>query len=179
MSSIPARPRTYHVAGRTPGTGPVVAVLTDGPADVAVAAYAADLAARTGTLLITAAAVASSGGMSVNALLHRARAARVDADTRAIVARVAPVLHSAGVAHFRTTLAIPAGVDAGRALPVTAVHHLIDRFGAVAVITAAPLHDPTGHLQPVSSQHSVPAAAPTASARTGSLPAHAHSLTPW
>jgi hypothetical protein len=174
MTTSPTRPRTYHVAGRTPGTGPVVAVLTDGPADVLVAAHAADLAARTGTLLITAAAVTTCG-TSVNALLHRARTNRVDADTRAIVARVAPVLHSAGVAHFRTTLPIPPGVDASRALPVTAVHHLINRFGAVAVITAAGLHDPTGQLHPTGAHHTAPTPAPPAHIP----PAHPHVLTPW
>lgn len=56
MTSIPALPRVHHVAGRTSGSGPLVAVLTDGPADVAVAAHAAELAVRTGSLLITAAA---------------------------------------------------------------------------------------------------------------------------
>jgi hypothetical protein len=175
MSSIPTRPRTYHVAGRTPGTGPVLAVLTDGPADVVVAAHAADLAARTGTLLITAAAV-STAAMSLDALLHRTRAGRVDADTRAIVARVAPVVHSAGVAHFRTAVPVPPGVDATRALPLAAVHHLIDRFGAVAVITAAALHDPTGQLQPAGPHRAAPAGTP---ARTGVAPAHADSPAPW
>ena len=178
MRSIPARPRTYHVAGRTPGSGPVLAVPTDGPADVAVAAHAADLAARTGTLLITAAAV-TAGGLSVNALLHRARAGRVDADTRAVVARVAPVLHSAGVAHLRTTLPVPAGVDATRALPVAAVHHLIDRFGAVAVITSARLDDPTGQLQPIGSQHTAPAAAPAHPTPAGAAGADRHVPAPW
>ena len=161
MTHIPAGARTYLVAGRTPGTGPVIAVLTDGPADVAVAANAADLAAGTGTLLITAAAVTSGPGFSLNALLHQARQRCVDRDTRAIVARVAPVLYTAGVAHFRTTLKVPPGVDATRVLPVTAVHEVIDRFGAVAVVAATPLHDPTGVLQ---------LAGPHVSTPTDSLP---------
>jgi len=155
MTPIPARPRTYHVAGRTPGTGPVIAVLTDGPTDVAVAAHAADLAARTGTLLITAAAVTTTG-FSTNALLHHVRQRRIDSDARAIVARVSPIVHSAGVAHFRTTLPVDPGVDATRALPATPLYHLIGRFGAVAVVTATPLHDPTGGLQPAGPHHRTP-----------------------
>ncbi len=142
-----ASTRTYHVAGRTPGTGPVLVVLADGPADLAVAARAADLAARTGTLLVAAAAVAARSGVSINPLFHRARSGRIDADSRAIVARVTPILHSAGVAYLRTTLPVPEGVDPTRALPVGPVHHLVERFGAVAVVTAVTLHDPTGVLR--------------------------------
>jgi hypothetical protein len=156
MTTIPARPRIHHVAGRTPGTGPVLVVLADGPADLAVAAHAADLAARTGTLLIAAAAVTADSGVSVNALLHRSRAGRIDADSRAIVARVTPILHSSRVAYLRTTLPVPAGVDPTRALPVAPVHHLVDRFGAVAVVTAVPLHDPTGVLQPATGHRTGP-----------------------
>jgi hypothetical protein len=125
----------------------VLAVLTDGPTDLAVAAHAADLVARTRTLLIAAAAV-HAGEISVNAALHRARHRRIQADTAAIVGRVVPILHSAGVAYFRSTLLVPAGTDPLRALPVTAVHRLVSRFGAVAVVTAAPLHDPAGTLRP-------------------------------
>lgn len=95
---------------------------------MAVAAHAADLAARTGTLLITAAAVTTEAGFSMNALLHRARADRIRDDRRAITGRAAPVLHCAGVAHF-TTLEVPPGLDATHSLPFTAVHHLINRFG--------------------------------------------------
>lgn len=176
MTHIPARPRTYHVAGRTPSTGPVIAVLTDGPADVAVAAHAAGLAARTGTLLITAAAVTTSAGFSMNALLHRARARRTLDDRRAITARVTPVLHTAGVAHFSTTLEIPPGIDATRVLPVTAVHHLINRFGAVAVVTTTPLHDPTGILQAAGPHHRTPAHLPARAATPSHRPP---SITPW
>ncbi len=150
---ITARPRTFSVAGRPPGSGPVLAVLTDGPADPAVAAHAAELAVRTGTLLVAAAVVRTSG-ISVNALLHRARDRRIQADSTAIVARVAPTLHRAGVAYFRTSLLIPAGSGTLRDLPVTALRQVIDRFGAVAVVTALPLHDPAGGLTPAPHRHS-------------------------
>lgn len=148
IAVIPPRPSTYRVAARTPGSGPVLAVLTDGPTDMAVAAHAADLAARTRTLLVAAAAVHTTGP-SVNALLHHARSRRIQADRTAVVGRVAPILHAAGVAYLATTLLVPTGTDALRALPLSAVHRLIDRFGAVAVVTARPLHDPTGALQPL------------------------------
>jgi hypothetical protein len=176
MTHLPARPRTYYVTGRTPGTGPVIAVLTDGPADVAVTAHAADLAARTGTLLITAAAVPTGAGLRVDALLHRARGSRVDADTRAIVARVAPILHSAGVAHFRATLRLPPGLDATRALPVTAVHELVNRFGAVVVVTATPLNDATGVLHAAGPHHDTPDPRP---AHATTSPGRPYSSAPW
>jgi hypothetical protein len=141
------RPYLCHVAGRAPGSGPVVAVLTDHPTDMAVAARAADLAARHGTLLIAAAAVHSTG-FSLDPLLHHARDRRLRTDSIAIAGRIAPILHTAGVAWMRSTLVLPAGTDALRALPIMALHRLVDRFSAVAVVTALPLHDPTGMLQP-------------------------------
>jgi hypothetical protein len=55
------------------------------------------------------------------------------------------MLHRCGIAYMATTLPIP---DAVRVLPVSALHHLVNRFGAVAVVTAGPLHDPTGALRP-------------------------------
>ncbi|MFI7542795.1 hypothetical protein [Actinoplanes sp. NPDC049599] len=146
MTSIVVRPHTYDVVGRTRGSGPVLAVLTDAPTDLIVAAHAADLAARTGTLLIAAATVHTTG-CSVNALLHHARDRRIRTRGIAIVARVTPILHAAAVAYFRSTLLVPTGTDTGRPLPTTAVHRLVDRFGAVTVITALPLHDPTGILR--------------------------------
>lgn len=152
ITVILPRPSTYRVAGRTPGSGPVLAVFTDGPTDPAVAACAADLAARTRTLLIAAAAVHATG-VSVNAILHRARNRRIQADRTAIIGRVTPILHTAGVAYFSTTLLVPAGTGPLRALPLAAVHQLINRFGAVAVVTALPLHDPTGVLQPAPYLH--------------------------
>jgi hypothetical protein len=146
MTSIPVRPRTYEIAGRTPGSGPVLAVLTDAPTDLVVVAHAADLAARTSTLLIAAATVHTTG-CSVNALLHHARNRRIRCRSIAVVARVTPILHAAGVAYFRSTLLVPADTDIRRALPVTAVRRLVDRFGAVAVVTALPLHDPRGTFE--------------------------------
>jgi hypothetical protein len=144
---VVSRPYLCHVAGRTPGSGPVVAVFTDHPTDMAVAAHAAGLAARHGTLLVAAAAVHSTG-YSLDALLHHARSRRPHTDSIAVVGRVTPILHTAGVAWLRSSLVLPAGTDALRALPVAAVRRLIERFSAVAVVTALPLHDPTGMLQP-------------------------------
>jgi hypothetical protein len=160
MRSVPVRPRSYAVAGRTLGSGPVLAVLTDGPDDMAVAADAADLAARTGTLLIAAATVHTTG-CSVNALLHHARDRRIRSRSIAVVARITPILHATGVAYFRSTLLVPTGTETGNSLPVAPVRRLADRFGAVAVVTALPLHDPTGVLQPSPHQDHGPAAAPT------------------
>ncbi len=146
LTSAPAR--CYQVAGRTPGSGPVVAVLTDGPTDLTVAATAAAWAAETRTLLIAAAAVGDTG-FSVNALLHRTRTGRTTAESAAIVGRVVPILTATGVAWLRTAVAVPAGADASRTLPLGPVLHLTERFGAVAVVTAAALHDPSGRLTPV------------------------------
>lgn len=160
------RPCTYRVAGRTAGSGPVLAVFTDGPADMAVAAHAASLAAHTRTLLVAAAAVHVTG-LNINPILRGARTRRVHADRTAIIGRVTPILHAAGVAHLSTTLLVPTGTDALRALPLPSVHQLINRFSAVTVVTAHPLHDPTGMLQRVSHPHlDVPATAtaPVASA---------------
>jgi hypothetical protein len=141
------RPHLCHVTGRTPGSGPVMAVLADHPSDMDVAAHGADVAARHGTLLIAAAAVHSTG-FSLNTLLHRARNRRLRTDSIAITGRVARILNTAGVAWMRSTLVLPAGTDALRALPITELRQLVDRFGAVTVVTALPLHDPTGSLQP-------------------------------
>ncbi|MFD1364537.1 hypothetical protein [Actinoplanes sichuanensis] len=150
------RPYISRVTGRTPGSGPVVAVLTDGPTDMAVAAHAADLAARSGTLLIAAAAVHNTG-FSLNALLCHARNQRLHADSIAIVGRVTPILHTAGVAWMRSTLLLPAGTDALRAVPITALQQLVNRYGAVAVVTALPLSDPTGLLHPAERHPGAPA----------------------
>lgn len=159
------RPSTYHVAGRTPGSGPVLAAFTGGPTDPAVAAHAAGLAARTHTVLIAAAAVRTTGP-SVNSLLHLARNRRLRADRTAVLGRITPILHTAGVAYFATTLPVPAGTDTVRALPLDALHQLINRFGVVAVITALPLHDPTGVLRRAPHPHpSVRAAVDTPAPR--------------
>jgi hypothetical protein len=159
MYGTAAHVRIHHVAGRSPGGGPVIAVLTDGPTDLAVAARAAALAARHGTLLIAAATV-HTPRFSINALLHHTRRQRLHAQTTAIVARVTPILHTAGIAYTRTTLTVPSGTDPLRALPVGAVHRLINRFHAVAVVTAGPVHDPTGTLQPHPTGQASPARTP-------------------
>jgi hypothetical protein len=147
MSSLSTAVHVYHVAGRGPGTGPVLAVFTDGPTDLAVVTTAAALAADTRTLLFAAAAVPTAG-FSLNSLLHRARARRTGTDSIAIVARVTPILTTAGVAWLRTTLPVPAGTDPAQALPVTALRELAGRLNAAVVVTAAALTDPTGNLRP-------------------------------
>ncbi|GAA3932855.1 hypothetical protein [Actinoplanes auranticolor] len=80
-------------------------------------------------------------------MLHLARNRRIRSRSIAVVARVTPILHAVGVAYFRSTLLVPAGTDTRRALPATAVHRLVDRFGAVAVVTALPLHGPSGTFE--------------------------------
>ncbi|GAA3338707.1 hypothetical protein GCM10020358_19740 [Amorphoplanes nipponensis] len=151
MTSVAERPRSYTIPGRTRGSGPVLAVLTNAPTDPAVAA-------RTGTLLIAAAAVPTTG-CSVDALLHHSRDRRLRSRSIAVVARVTPILHAAGVAYFRSTLLLPPGTDTRHGVPMAAVSQLVDRFGAVVVVTAEPLHDPTGALEPVPHHHG-PAATP-------------------
>ena len=159
MTRTPVHPHVYDVAGRTRGSGPVLAVLTDSPTDMLVAARAADIAARTGTLLIAAATVHTTG-CSVNALLHQPRNRRIHSRSIAVVARVTPMLHAAAVAYFRSTLLVPAGTDTRLPLPADAVSRLIDRFGAVTVVTALPLHDPTGVLRPAPHHDNPPPVAP-------------------
>jgi hypothetical protein len=139
----------HSVAGRSPGAGSVLAVFTDGPSDPAVARTAAALAGGTGTLLVAAAAVPGTG-LSINPLLHQARARRRHTESVAIVARVTPILSTAGVGWLRTTLPVPAGPDPARLLPVAAVRRLAGRLHAAVVVTAAPLPDPSGFLSPVS-----------------------------
>ncbi|MEU8233335.1 hypothetical protein AB0C12_27455 [Actinoplanes sp. NPDC048967] len=160
MTRRPVPPHAYDDTRRTRGSGPVLAVLTDSPTDLLVAAHAADIAARTGTLLIAAATVHTTG-CSVNALLHHARNRRVRFRTVAIVARITPILHATGVAYFRSTLLVPAGTDTRLSLPTDAVSRLVDRFGAVTVVTGQPLHDPTGVLQPTPDRGRPSSVAPT------------------
>ncbi|AGJ59510.1 MULTISPECIES: hypothetical protein [Streptomyces] len=73
------------------GDGPVLALFTGSRADQAVAARAADHAARTGHPA-TFAAVVRSTGFSINALLHQARGRRIRAEADAILAAVLPVI---------------------------------------------------------------------------------------
>ncbi|MGW0753534.1 hypothetical protein [Streptomyces sp. NPDC002587] len=65
--------------------GPVLALFTGSRADAAVAARAADHAARTGHP-VTFAAVVRSTGFGINALLHLARGRRIHAEADAILA---------------------------------------------------------------------------------------------
>jgi hypothetical protein len=135
----------YQIAGRAPGSGPVVAVLTDGPTDPTVAAAAADWAARTGIGVVAAAAVVTTG-FSIDPLLHRARARRMANESAAITGRVAPTLTAAGAQWRPAVITVPVGTDVARALPVAAVQRLVDRFDAAAVVTTSALFDPTGRL---------------------------------
>jgi hypothetical protein len=111
-------------------------VFTDGPTDLPVAATAAAIAAQTGTLLIAAAAVPTTG-FSLNPLLHHARSRRMSNETAAIIGRVTPILATAGVAWTPTTLAVPPHIDPARTLPTTAMREIIGRFAVVTVVTAA------------------------------------------
>ncbi|MFJ3692343.1 MULTISPECIES: hypothetical protein [Streptomyces] len=73
------------------GEGPVLALFTGSSADAAVAARAAELAARTGHP-VTAAAAVRSTGFSINALLHQVRERRIRIEADAILAAVLPVM---------------------------------------------------------------------------------------
>ncbi|MFB9681712.1 hypothetical protein [Streptosporangium vulgare] len=153
----PASVYCHQVTGRLPGTGPVLAVLTGGPADLAVAQAAATWAAGTGSLVI-AATVVTGTGFSLNPLLHQVRARRQDADSLTVIGRLTPILTAAGVAWLRTVVAVPTRAGPAPtpsltpALPLATIRRLVDRFTAVAVVTAAPLHDPAGRLAPLPPQ---------------------------
>ncbi len=139
MSAGSTTPLTYRIPGRHDAAGTtVVAVLTDGPTDLPVVTHAIALAARTGGLLIAAAAVRGSG-FSVNPRLHRVRAQRITTEAAAITGRVTPALHAAGIAHLRATLVLPARHDPGQPPPADLVRRLADRHHAALVVTAAPL----------------------------------------
>ncbi|RZU46614.1 hypothetical protein EV385_6689 [Krasilnikovia cinnamomea] len=129
----------YQAADRSPGSGPILAVLTDGFTDLAVAATAARLAAD-GRPVIVAAAVRGSGP-SINALLHQARATRIAADVAAAAGRVSPILQRAGVMFQTTPLLLPVGWPDGP-LPARSVRRLARRTRAATVVTAAPLTRP-------------------------------------
>ncbi|MEV4067378.1 hypothetical protein, partial [Nonomuraea dietziae] len=131
----------YHqVTGRLAGAGPVLAILTGSPADLAVAQAAAGWAAGTGSRVV-AATVVTHTGFSLNPLLHQVRASRYEADSLAITARVFPVLTAAGVVWLRTLVAVPGRRGPARAPLLSAIRRLIDRFAAVAVVTTTPQHD--------------------------------------
>jgi hypothetical protein len=141
---------SYHVDGRCPGTGRILAIFTDGPADIAVARYAADLAARTAAPIVAAAAVHNTG-FSLNPLLHRVRARRTAEETTAITARVEPTLRRANTRVLVTTLAVPASRRTDRP-PASAVHRLAVRVGATTVVVAEPLDPPTHGLHPINAR---------------------------
>lgn len=141
----------HQVTGRLPGAGPVLAVLTGGPADLAVAQAAAAWAAGTGSPVI-AATVVTGTGFSLNPLLHQVRARRQDADSLAVIDRLTPILTAAGVAWLRTIVAVPTRAGPAPTPSLVTIRRLVDRFAAVAVVTAAPLHDPAGRLAPLPPQ---------------------------
>jgi hypothetical protein len=155
----PAAVTAYHVQARRPGTGRILAVFTDGPADLAVAGYAADLAARTAAPIVAAAAVHSSG-FSINPLLHRVRARRIADETAAITARVEPTLRRASPRLLVTTLTLPADQPA-HPLPSSAVYRLAVRVGAATLVTAAPLDRPIRGLHPIHADSRTPITAAT------------------
>ncbi|WP_084965985.1 hypothetical protein [Thermoactinospora rubra] len=164
--NAPASVYCHQVTGRLPGSGPVLALFTGGLADLAVAQAAATWAAGTRSLVI-ATTVVTSTGFSLNPLLHQIRSRRQDTDSLAIIGRLTPVLTAAGVAWLRIIVAVPTLAGPARALPMTTVRRLVDRFAAVAVVTAMPLHDPTGRMVPLTPQEATVAitAAGTAALR--------------
>ena len=149
--------RIYSLDGRHPGRGHVLLILADGPTDLAAAAVAAARARDAGVLLYTAAAVAGTG-FSINALLHRARAHRQDADAAGITARVAPALRAAGVGHFMNSAALrlPHGVRHRGALPGAAISRLARNLDAALVITTLPIREPLHGLAPATSGEAAP-----------------------
>jgi hypothetical protein len=134
-------PFTYRVPGRpAPSGGPVLAVLTDGPADLAVAAQAVALAARTGAPVVAAAAVQGTG-FGISAMLHVARARRMADETAAITGRVLPLLQSTRTPHVLTALLLPAHHDTGGPLPARAVRRAADHHGAALVVSPTELEE--------------------------------------
>ncbi|WP_030223118.1 hypothetical protein [Streptomyces bikiniensis] len=126
------------------GDGPVLALFTRSRADQAVAARAADHAARTGHPA-TFAAVVRSTGFSINALLHQARGRRIRAEADAILAAVLPVIARAGPVRT-ATLVVPARINPYQALPADRVERLAGRTGADVVLSPVPL---TGYTSPI------------------------------
>ncbi|WP_438319585.1 hypothetical protein ACSHWO_36460 (plasmid) [Streptomyces sp. HUAS TT3] len=123
--------------------GPVLALFTGSRADQAVAARAADHAARTGHP-VTVAAVVRSTGFSIKALLHLARGRRIRTEADAILA-VLPVIARAGP--VRTAiLVVPARTNPYRTLPADLVERLAGRTGAAVALSPVPL---TGYTSPI------------------------------
>ncbi|MFJ5712754.1 hypothetical protein [Streptomyces sp. NPDC093105] len=138
----PAEAHVYHFSLHT--SGHVLALFTGSRADHAVATRAAELAARTGHR-VTAAAIVRSTGFSINALLHHARSRRIQAETRAILAPVLPLVARAGPIRT-TTLVVSARINPYRALPADRVVHLAEHTGTEIAVSPVPL---TGHTSPI------------------------------
>ncbi|MDW4909223.1 hypothetical protein RB628_28755 [Streptomyces sp. ADMS] len=148
-------PPEVHVHRFSPrADGSVLALFTGSRADQAVAAHAADLAARTDHPVTAAAVVVRSTGFSINALLHHARSRRIHAETDAILAPVLPVIARAGPART-TTLVAPAHINPYRSLPVDRVERLAERAGTEVAVSPVTL---TGYTSPIA-RHLRPAAA--------------------
>ncbi|OKJ18430.1 hypothetical protein AMK23_35330 [Streptomyces sp. CB02130] len=128
------------------GDGPVLALFPGSRADEAVAARAADHAARTGHP-VTAAAAVRSTGFSINALLHQARGRRIRAEADAILAAVLPVIARAGPVGA-ATLVVPARINPYQALPADRVERLAGRTGANVALSPVPLTGYTPHPSP-------------------------------
>ncbi|MEN8653696.1 hypothetical protein ABCR94_24590 [Streptomyces sp. 21So2-11] len=141
-SPAPPEVHVHHFFLRADGS--VMAMFTGSRADQAVAAHAADLSARTGRP-VTAAAIVRTTGFSINALLHHARARRIQAETDAILAPVLPVIARAGPVRT-TTLVVPARINPYQALPTDQVQRLAYRTGTDMVLSPVPL---TGYTSPI------------------------------
>jgi hypothetical protein len=147
MRVEPHGPFTYRVPGRPAASGgPVLAVLTDGPADLAVAAQAVALAARTGATVVAAAAVRGTG-FGISAVLHLARARRTAEESSAITGRVLPLLQSTRTPHEVAALLLPLHWDTSGPLPGSAVRRAADHHEAAFVVSARELHAADGLLR--------------------------------
>ncbi|KES08873.1 hypothetical protein BU52_02135 [Streptomyces toyocaensis] len=140
QAPAPARVHLHRFSSRADGS--VLALFTGSRADQEVAARAADLA-RAGRPVV-AAAVVRSTGFSINAVLHHARARRVQAEADAILAAVLPVVARAGPTRTGS-LVVPARVNPYRALPVGRAERAAVRAGADVVLSPVPL---TGRTPP-------------------------------
>ncbi|GIJ71529.1 hypothetical protein [Virgisporangium ochraceum] len=146
----PAAVISYHVRGRSPGTGRILAVFTDSHTDLAVARHAADLAARAAVPIVAAAAVRQTR-FSLNPLLHRVRARRIAEESAAITARVEPILRRANTRVLVTSLALSSTHRSDQP-PAVAVYRLALRVGATVVV-AGPLEPPVHGLHPINARN--------------------------
>ncbi|MFI0828065.1 hypothetical protein ACH4Q7_26860 [Streptomyces roseolus] len=141
-SPAPPEAHIYHLSLHS--SGHVLALFTGSRADRAVAAHAADLAARTGHRVI-AAAVVRSTGFSINALLHHAHSRRIQAETHAILTPVMPAIARAGPVQA-TALVVPARINPYRDLPADRIERLAERTGTEVAVSPVPL---TGYTSPL------------------------------